>query len=169
MMARGKPQFALRPYLPQDTPHLAEILRASVEGLTEDDYTPAQQDAWMAEADDLESLAERLGKHLALIATIDGTPVGFITLDAPTEIGLFYVHPEVAGQGAGRMLYDAIEKIAASRGAPHLSVDASDTAREFFTHRGFTAEQRNSISVGNEWLSNTTMKKKLATEKGTLQ
>ena len=159
MMARAKPQFALRPFLPQDTPLLAEILRASVEQLTEDDYTPAQQDAWASEADDLEGFAERLGKHLALIATMDGSPVGFITLDAPTNIGLFYVHPAVAGQGAGRLLYDAIEKISASRGAPHLVVDASDSAREFFAHRGFTAEQRNTVSVGNEWLSNTTMKK----------
>jgi putative acetyltransferase len=168
-MAPSKPQFALRPYLPQDTPFLSEIFRASVEGLTEDDYTPAQQDAWMTEAEDLEGLAERLGKHLALVATMDGTPVGFISLDAPTEIGLFYVHPDVAGRGAGRMLYDAIEKISASRGTPHLKVDASDTAREFFAHRGFTPEQRNSVSVGNEWLSNTTMKKKLTAEKGTLQ
>ena len=60
------------------------------------------------------------------------------------------------------MLYDAVEKLAAARGAPHLTVEASDTAREFFQRRGFTAEQRNSVSVGNEWLSNTTMKKQLA-------
>ena len=159
MSARAKPQFALRPFLPQDTPLLADIFRASVEQLTEDDYTPAQQDAWASEADDLEAFAERLGKHLALIATMDGSPVGFITLDAPTNIGLFYVHPAVAGHGAGRMLYDAIEKISASRGTPHLLVDASDTARDFFAHRGFTPEQRNTVSVGNEWLSNTTMKK----------
>jgi len=169
MTSRSKPQFALRPYLPQDAPFLAEIFRASVEGLTEDDYTPAQQDAWMGEAEDLESLAERLGKHLTLIATLDGTPVGFISLDAPTEIGLFYVHPDAAGQGAGRMLYEAIEKISAARGTAHLQVDASDTARDFFSHRGFTAEQRNSVSVGNEWLSNTTMKKQLTVDKGTLQ
>jgi putative acetyltransferase len=160
MMARAKPQFALRPFLPEDTPLLAEIFRASVEQLTEDDYTSAQQDAWASEADDLESFAERLGKHLALIATMDGSPVGFITLDAPTNIGLFYVHPAVAGHGAGRMLYDAVEKISAARGTPHLVVDASDTARDFFSHRGFTPEQRNTVSVGNEWLSNTTMKKK---------
>jgi len=159
MNTRAKPVFALRPFLPEDTPLLADIFRASVEGLTEDDYTPAQQDAWAAEADDLESFAERLGKHLALIATMEGSPVGFITLDAPTNIGLFYVHPAVAGHGAGRMLYDAIEKISAARGTPHLLVDASDTARDFFTHRGFTPEQRNTVSVGNEWLSNTTMKK----------
>jgi putative acetyltransferase len=162
MTARAQPKFALRPFLPQDTPLLAEIFRASVEELTEDDYNPAQQEAWAAEADDLEGFAERLGKHLALIATLEGSPVGFITLDGPTAIGLFYVHPAAAGQGAGAMLYDAVEKIAGSRGAPHLSVDASDSAREFFARRGFSAEQRNSVSVGNEWISNTTMKKKLA-------
>jgi putative acetyltransferase len=161
MMARAHPQFALRPFLPQDTPMLAEIFRASVEGLTEDDYNPAQQEAWAAEADDLEALAERLGKHLALIATLEGSPVGFISLDGPTAIGLFYVHPAVAGQGVGRMLYEAVEKLSAARGVPHLSVDASDSAREFFQRRGFSSERRNTISVGNEWLSNTTMKKQL--------
>jgi len=162
MMAVAKPQFALRPYLPQDAPMLADIFRASVEELTGDDYTPPQQEAWASAVDDLEAFAARLGKHLTLIATMQGSPIGFISLDAPTEIGLLYVHPGVAGHGVGKMLCDAVEKLSASRGAPHLSVDASDTAREFFAHRGFTAEQRNSVSVGNEWLSNTTMKKKLA-------
>ena len=161
MMAQAKPSFALRPCLPQDAPMLADIFRASIEELTEDDYTPAQQEAWASSADDTETFAERLGKHLALIATMQGTPIGFISLDSATDIGLFYVHPAVAGQGAGRMLYDAIEKISVARGTPHLAVDASDTARPFFEHRGFTAEQRNTVSAGNEWLSNTSMKKKL--------
>ena len=48
MMARAHPTFALRPFLPQDAPLLAEIFRASVEELTEDDYSPAQQEAWAA-------------------------------------------------------------------------------------------------------------------------
>ena len=46
MMARAHPTFALRPYLPQDAEVLADIFRASVEELTEDDYTPPQQEAW---------------------------------------------------------------------------------------------------------------------------
>ncbi len=161
MSARANPTFALRPYLPQDAPILADIFRASVEELTEDDYNPAQQEAWASSADDLEAFAARLAKHLALIATMEGSPVGFISLDAPTEIGMLYVHPALAGQGVGKMLCDAVEKLSVARGVAHLSVDASDTAREFFEHRGYTAEQRNSVSVGNEWLSNTTMKKKL--------
>jgi putative acetyltransferase len=169
MMARANPTFALRPYLPQDTPLLADIFRASVEELTQDDYNPAQQEAWAAAADDLEEFADRLGKHLALIATMEGSPVGFISLEAPTRIDLFYVHPAVAGRGVGTMLYEAVEKLSTARGTVHLSVEASDSARDFFAHRGFSTEQRNSVSVGNEWLSNTTMKKTLGKQapKGT--
>src|SRR6266550_3798819 len=50
VMARAHPTFALRPYLPQDAAMLAEIFRASIEELTEDDYTPSQQEAWAAAA-----------------------------------------------------------------------------------------------------------------------
>src|SRR5881392_2576124 len=98
MMARAHPTFALRPYLPQDAAVLADTFRASVEELTEDDCTPPQQEAWAAAADDMDEFAARLAKHLTLIATMEGSPVGFISLDAPTEIGLFYVHPAVARQ-----------------------------------------------------------------------
>src|SRR5262249_34189461 len=117
MSARANPKAGLRPFLPQDAPFLAEIFRASIEERTEDDYNPAQQEAWASSADDMEAFAARLGKHLTLIATLDGSPVGFISLDSQTEIGLFYVHPAAAGQGIGRMLYDAVEKLSASRGA----------------------------------------------------
>jgi len=162
MSAQAKPQFALRPYLPEDAEALADIFRASIEELTEDDYSPEQREAWSSSADDVDEFAARLGKHLTLVATMHGTPIGFISLDTPTAIGLFYVHPGVAGHGAGKLLYDAIEKLSAARGTKQLVVDASDSAREFFANRGFVAMQRNSVTVGDEWLSNTTMKKTLA-------
>jgi putative acetyltransferase len=161
MSASAHPTIALRPVLPQDAPFLAEILRASVEELTSEDYTPAQQDAWASAADDVESFGARLGKHLALVATVEGSPVGFVSLDAPTEIALLYVHPLMARQGVGKLLYDAVERLSVARGVLHLIVEASDTAREFFEHLGFVAERRNTLSVGDEWLANTTMKKKL--------
>jgi putative acetyltransferase len=40
-----------------------------------------------------------------------------------------------------------------------MSVDASDSAQEFFAGRGYVGQQRNSISIGDEWLANTTMTK----------
>jgi putative acetyltransferase len=162
MMARAHPTVALRPFLAQDAEILAAIFRASIEDLTADDYNPSQQEAWAAAADDETEFGERLAKHLTLIATLEGSPVGFGSLEDNKTIDMLYVHPAVAGQGIGAMLYDALEKLAAARGASHLTVEASDTAVEFFQRRGFTPEQRNTISVGNEWLANTTMKKTLA-------
>jgi len=167
MMAVAHPKMALRPFLPADAPMLAEIFRASIEELTGEDYNPAQQEAWAAAADDEEAFAQRLGKELTLIATLDGSPVGFISMEAPEQIDLFYVHPAVARQGIGTMLADALEKLAASRGTARLRVDASDTATDFFSGRGFVAQQRNTVRCGNEWLGNTTMEKKLPAKERT--
>ena len=43
-----------------------------------------------------------------------------------------------------------------------LTVDASDKAERFFAKRGYVARQRNTVTVNDEWLANTTMKKTLA-------
>ena len=45
--------------LPTDAPLLAEIFRASIEELTADDYSEAQQEAWAAAADDEEEFARQ--------------------------------------------------------------------------------------------------------------
>jgi putative acetyltransferase len=59
------------------------------------------------------------------------------------------------------MLCDALEKLAGARGAKEISVDASDAARGFFEKRGFAPQSRNTVSLGGEWLANTTMTKPL--------
>ena len=161
MMAVAHPKAGLRPYLPADAPLLAEIFRASIEELTTEDYSEAQQDAWASAADDQGVFAERLGEQLTLVGTLNGSPVGFISLEAPERIGMLYVHPAAAGQGVGTMLYDAVEKLAAARGASKLTVEASDSASVFFQHRGFVAQRRNTVLRGEEWLANTTMEKNL--------
>jgi putative acetyltransferase len=154
--------MALRPFLPADTPLLAAIFRASVEELTTDDYDEEQQEAWAAAVDDERAFGERLGKELTLIATMGGSAVGFVALEGTEHIDMLYVHPVVAQQGVGAMLVDAIEKLAAARGASRLTVEASDNAQGFFAHRGFVAQQRNSVLREGVWLANTTMEKKLA-------
>jgi putative acetyltransferase len=75
---------------------------------------------------------------------------------------MLYVHPAAVGLGIGAMLVDALEKLAGGRGADKLTVDASDSARGFFEKRGYSAQQRNTVTVGEEWLANTTMSKQLA-------
>ena len=161
MSAVANPQFALRPFLAEDAAVVAEIFRSSIAELTGDDYSEAQQAAWASTADDAANFTKKLGRQLTLVATMAGSPVGFASLEGRDKIDMLYVHPGAAGHGAGAMLADALEKLAGGRGAEKLTVDASDTARGFFEKRGYVAQQRNSISMGDEWLANTTMSKQL--------
>ena len=144
---------ALRPFLPADTPVLAAIFAAAVEELTGDDYNEAQQEAWAAVADDEAAFGKKLASELTLIATVQSAPVGFAALRGKDHIDMLYVHPGAAGQGVASMLLDALERLAGSRGANSLTVDASDNAQGFFAKRGYVARQRNSVTVNGEWLA----------------
>lgn len=162
MTARAHPNIAMRPFLPRDAALLAEIFRASIAELTGEDYSEAQQEAWSSLADDAADFASRLTNGLTLLGTMDGSPVGFASLAGRDRLDMLYVHPAAAGQGVGSMLVDALEKLAAARGAARLSADVSDSAEGFFRRRGFVPRQRNTVPIGGEWLANTTMEKQLA-------
>jgi len=161
-MGQALPKPGLRPYLPADLPMLAAIFVASIEELTGDDYSEAQQEAWAAAVEDEEAFGRKLAGQLTLIATIQSAPVGFASLRGADHIDMLYVHPSAAGQGVASMLVEALEKLAGARGAKHLAVDASDTAEPFFRKRGYVAMQRNTVTLNGEWLANTTMQKTLA-------
>jgi putative acetyltransferase len=166
MMATAQPKLAMRPMLPTDVPLLAEVFRASIEDLTGEDYSPAQQQAWASVADDEEEFGARLAGALTLVATLGGSVVGFATLADNLRIDMLYMHPAATGHGAAAMLCDALEKLATARGTKELTVEASDTARGFFEKRGFTGRTRNTVPLGDEWFANTTMVKKLAAKEG---
>ena len=161
-MGQALPKPALRPFLAEDTPVLAAIFAASIEELTGDDYSEAQQQAWASVADDEEQFGKRLAGELTLVATLQNSPVGFAALKGADQIDMLYVHPGAAGQGVASMLCEVLEKLVGGRGAKSLTVDASDNALEFFSKRGYVAKQRNTVTVNGEWLANTTMQKTLA-------
>lgn len=161
---------ALRPMLPADARVLCEIFRASIAGLTSEDYSPAQQDAWIATADDEAGFAARRARELTLVAMLAKEPAGFASLKGNNHIEMLYVHPDAAGKGVAKALCDALETLAAARGVTRITTDASDTARDFFAHRDYTPVRRNTVEAGGEWLGNTSMEKTLApVEKGPVQ
>ena len=151
----------LRPMLPADVPVLAAIFQASIEELAEEDYDEAQRAAWAGAADDEAAFGARLAASLTLVATIGGAPVGFITLQGPDTIAMLYVYPAAARRGVASLLLNAVEKLAAGRGARSLVTDASDTAKPFFDVRGFEAQRRQTLSLGDVWIGNTRMTKTL--------
>jgi putative acetyltransferase len=155
---------SLRPYVPGDARRCAEIFRSSVDELAADDYDADQRQAWASAADDEAAFAARLAGGLTLIAVIDGAAAGFATLKGAEMIDMLYVDPEFARQGAGRALIAALTKLASARGAKRLTAEASDVAKPLFERQGFSAQQRNLVRVGDQWLANTTMVKSLGAE-----
>jgi putative acetyltransferase len=153
--------IALRPYLPTDAKALVDIFLSSIDELTVDDYSQEQREAWMSAAEDEKAFAQRVAQHLTLIGAVDGQPAGFASLKDNEHVEFLHVHPDHVGKGVATALFDALEKLARNRGATKLTVDASDTALEFFQRRGFVMKQRNSAFRNGEWLANTTMEKQL--------
>ncbi|MGI8569539.1 MAG: GNAT family N-acetyltransferase [Methylocella sp.] len=162
MSASAFPKPSLRPFLPADVRLLREIRFAAIEELTVEDYDDAQRRAWATAVDDDVALARSLEQGLTLVALIGGGPVGFIALQDGGLIDQLYVHPAVARTGVASALCDAIERLAAARGAATLVTDASDTAKPLFEARGYQATHRNTIEIDGEYLGNTRMTKVLA-------
>lgn len=152
-------QHALQPFLPADTLALVDLYAQSIEELTQDDYTDEQRLAWASAAADAEAFARRLGGMTTLVVKVDGQYAGFGSLKDNSVLDMLYVHPYFAGQGVGSTLADALERLAKSRGSTAITVDSSDAAQGFFERRGYVAQHRNSVPCGDEWLTNTTMKK----------
>jgi putative acetyltransferase len=159
-------RYPLRPFLPSDTLPLRELFAQSIEELTQEDYDADQRAAWASAAEDALAFAKRLGGMLTLVVQIDDEYVGFGSLKDGRRIDMLYVHPHHAGEGIGTALADALETIAAARGATAIEVDASETSIAFFEGRGYVQTQRNSFPRDDVWLSNTTMKKQLQPKAG---
>ena len=155
---------ALRPYVPADAKRCAEIFRSSIEELAAEDYDADQREAWASRADDEAAFGARLSGALTLLAVIGGKIGGFASLKGGEEIDMLFVDPEFARQGVGRALVDALTKLAEARGAKRLTAEASEIAKPLFERHGFTAQKRNLVRVGDQWLANTTMTKTLGAE-----
>ena len=154
----------LRPYIATDARRCAEIFRSSIEELAADDYDAEQREAWASRADDEAAFGLSLAGMLTLIALVDGEEAGFASLKGSDLIHMVFVAPEFARRGVATALVDALVRLAGARGAKTLTVEASEVARPLFDRLGFTAQRRNVVNIGGEWLANTTMTKTLGAE-----
>lgn len=154
--------ISMRPMLPADVPALADLFQQSIIALCEEDYSEEQREAWAAQAEE-PAFAQTLTQNLTLLALHQRELAGFATLKGKESVVMLYVHPHHARQGVGTALVDALERLSAARGAAALSVDASETALPLFEKRGYVPQRRNSIVIGDVWLANTTLLKKLTT------
>jgi putative acetyltransferase len=157
----------LRPLLPADLPLLAILMQASFEELAADEYSAAQRAAWTAEAEDATAFGRRLATGLTLVVEDDGEPAAFAVLEGNSRVSHVYVHPDCSGEGLGRSLLEALEKLAAARGGTGLAALVTDNATGFFERLGYVAARRGTHAAGEQWLGVTDMTRMLAAPQGT--
>ncbi len=153
----------IRSYKPEDSALLAKVIHEAVHAVGKKDYNLAQIDAWSPEPVPSDKFHARVsdGRSVFVAADRDDKPIAFIELELDGHIDCFYCHPNFAGRGVGKALYEQLESAALKAGLPRLYVEASEAARRFFLRAGFTVVRRRDIWRNNIQIHNYLMEKSL--------
>lgn len=153
----------VRTFKVEDAGTLAVIFHASIHAIGKNFYTPQQLDAWSPAPLSAEGFMARMGDGRAVFVAVDqkDTPHAFIELIPDGQIDRFYCHPNTAGQGIGKQLYDRLEAEARALALMRLRVEASEAAKGFFHRQNFTLITRREFQRHDVWIHNYAMEKVL--------
>jgi GNAT superfamily N-acetyltransferase len=159
-------ELRIRPAVPADAALLGPLIRESVLGLGSADYSPDQLTSALRHLFGLDSrliadgtyyVVEARGRPVAcggwsLRRTLFGgdqySERADDRLDPETEaarIRAFFVHPDWARRGVGRLLLRECEKAAGAGGFRRLELAATLTGIAFYEREGFTILDRQEI------------------------
>ena len=166
-------RFCLRPATREDIPAIRALIEASVLGLAQPDYTPAQIEGSLGQALGIDAqLVDDQAYFLAFPAddpqrlagaggwSYRGTLCGGDTLpnrdlellDASTDaakIRAIYVHPAFARQGLGTLILAHCEQAAVNAGFRHFEMGSTLTGVRLYALRGYQALERVDIDLPN--------------------
>lgn len=154
----------IRPYRPDDAPHMAQLYYEAVRGLGRRDYSAAQVAAWapapLAPIDVLTRAAD--GRTTFVAADAGDQAVAYVDLEADGHVDHLYCHPDFAGQGVASRLLETVIQRAVEQGLTALHVEASELARPVFERHGFTVTARRDFEVRGVPIHNYAMRRELA-------
>ena len=143
----------IRAYCDDDFSALCRIFQRAVREIASQHYSPAQINAW-AQVDDA-CWRQKMADSLVLVATVDETPVGFVTA-VERYIDLLFVDPSYSRQGIASALLKALF---ARLPTGTLTVEASITARACFERLGFVVVAEQEVEARGETFVNYRMEK----------
>ena len=152
----------VRSYRPGDEVALWQVFHDAVHQLAVNHYSQVQLDAWAPQHPDWMAWRQRIQALKPFVAICaNDSPMGYADLQANGYIDHFFVAPQYARQGVGRLLLAHIEQAARQNGLPELTADVSLNAQAFFAHFGFELQRRQTPVVRGIALSNARMRKTL--------
>ena len=150
----------VRDYAAADLPAICQLFYDAIHHAVMP-YTAEQRAAWAPTVPDAGLWQARLQDQQVMVAEIDGTLAGFMTLRSDGYLDLAFVAPERQGRGVADALYDVLESRARDHGHRSLSVEASIPARSFFLRRGWREVAGQTVTRNGFALQNFQMEKQL--------
>ena len=154
-------QPVIRSLAQDDGAAAAEIFFDAVHKGTADVYSPEQREAWAGLVPNPGAWKKKFRGIHGFAAELDGSMVGFMTLDATGYIDLAFVRSDLSGRGIGQLLHDEIEASAVASGIATLTTEASKKAKPFFIRRGWRIDQEQVVMKNDVPLTNYKMSKRL--------
>ncbi|WP_456619024.1 MULTISPECIES: N-acetyltransferase family protein [unclassified Bradyrhizobium] len=144
MAANGEVSF--RAARRDDAETVFNITKASIAGLAQGCYSPAQIENWMGERTS-RFYEDLIAKGRMTVCLRDGVVVGFVDAE-PGEVTRLFVLPEAAGAGLGLRLLDiGVAQARAGHGGP-VRLEATINAEAFYRRYGFRTTGRGHFSHG---------------------
>lgn len=135
----------LRMLRTEDFNELATLFHQSIRRISAKDYSEEQVKAWAPDERDLKEWALSFNNKIVFIADKDKKIAGFGELEQNGHIDRFYVHPDYAGTGVGKFIYQGLEAEAKRMKLPMIFVEASITAKPFFEKMGFAMTLKQTV------------------------
>ena len=134
----------VRAFRPEDGERLGIIFYRSVREGGRRGYSREQVEAWAVSVPPASLYKTKAGDGRMLLVTVDDRdkPIAYGDLEPNGHIDHLFCHPDAIGTGAASKLYDHLERQAHDWHIGRIFVEASELARPFFAHKGFTLLQR---------------------------
>jgi putative acetyltransferase len=155
-------EIEIRLFQRQDSDQIAQLFHQTVREVNRRDYSSAQVKAWAPDDLYFRNWAEVCSQRFTYVAEQAGMIIGFGELEFDGHIDCFYCHKDYQNRGVGRKIYQAIESKGLEFGLERLFVEASVTAKPFFSRMGFLMIREQQVSCRGEIFTNYAMEKQLS-------
>lgn len=143
-----------------DLPEIVALFENTIFTVCAKDYSPEQQTAWAAGAQNTGRWQKKLETQYFLVARAEETIVGFASLE-DNYIDFLFVHKDFQGRGIAKQLFEALLQKAIETNVEILTSNVSLTARPFFEKMGFVVIQKQDNPTRGVNLTNFRMEKNL--------
>lgn len=163
-------EFIIRNADESDLNVMRKLFENTVRNINRRDYSPEQINAWIGKAD-FERWQELWDSDLSfMVAEVDNVEldnrvsdsefshskeiVGFVSLNLSGYIHSLFVHYQYQRRGVASALWGAIKQFARINNIELLTSEVSITAKPFFSSRGFSVIEEQSVIIKGVTLIN---------------